>query len=355
MTLSQSGRPTHDAAAPADPPGLDLRALGDYLATHLTDPPGSSPAAEQLVGGRSNLTYVISDSARRWVLRRPPLGHVLATAHDVAREYRVLHALADSPLPVPRTFLLCTDEQILGAPFYLMEWVDGIAYRSAGQLDAIGTERTQAVALRMIDHLADLHSLHPGELGLADLGRPEGFLLRQVRRWHSQLQASRSRDLDGVDELYDRLRARTPDRTSASLIHGDYKLDNLLFTDDDEVAAVLDWEMSTLGDPLTDLALLVSRSPDQSVGHGRHNPFDATSARGYPTSTDIVERYARRCDRDLDELDWYVALAHYKRAAILEGIYYRHLRQQTVGAGFDTAGDLVAPAIAAGLAALPRR
>jgi aminoglycoside phosphotransferase (APT) family kinase protein len=197
-----------------------------------------------IAGGRSNLTYEVSDGTRSWVVRRPPLGHVLATAHDMAREYRVITALPDTSVPVPLSYALCTDPDVLGAPFYVMSAVNGVAYRTADQLSAVGPARARAIAERMVGTLALLHAVVPAEVGLADFGRPEGFLARQVRRWKKQLDASRSRPLPGIDELHDLLAANTPDGTSPTIVHGDYRINRLVGTMR-VIAAVLDWEMAT--------------------------------------------------------------------------------------------------------------
>lgn len=162
-------------------------------------------------GGRSNLTYEITDGTARWVVRRPPLGHVLATAHDMRREHRVIQALHGTAVPVPEPVLLCEDESVLGAPFYVMEYVDGVPYRTAGQLSGIGPERTRRAVLGLVDTLVDLHAVDPEAVGLGDFGRPEGFLDRQLRRWGKQLAASRGRELAGIDELHGALGRALPD------------------------------------------------------------------------------------------------------------------------------------------------
>lgn len=190
-----------------DLPGLDLDRFADWFNGAC---PGEirGPLHGLLVaGGRSNLTYEVSDGARSWIVRRPPLGHVLATAHDMTREHRVISALRDTSVPVPLTYALCTDADVLGAPFYVMSKVEGTPYRTADQLAVVGPERTRVIAERFIDTLARLHAVVPTEVGLSDFGRPDGFLARQVRRWKKQLDASRTRPLAGVDELHERLAA----------------------------------------------------------------------------------------------------------------------------------------------------
>ena len=277
----------------AHPPGLDLdrlRALLDRERPGLVNGPLTGRLIE---GGRSNLTYALADGTSRWVVRRPPLGHVLATAHDMRREHRVISALHPTSVPVPRPLLLCEDEEVLGAPFYVMEFVEGTPYRTAQQLAPLGAERTRSAVLSLVDTLVELHAVDPAEVGLADFGRPEGFLDRQLRRWGKQLDASRNRDLPGVDELHAALGRALPASPAPAVVHGDYRLDNVLIgpAEDapeasgtgggsDRIKAVLDWEMSTLGDPLTDLGLLVMYS--QPLGMADSPVSTTAEAPGHP-------------------------------------------------------------------------
>ncbi|MFE0578809.1 MULTISPECIES: phosphotransferase family protein [unclassified Streptomyces] len=341
-------------SAPADPPGLDLERLRGHLDRVR---PGLAAAALRgrlIEGGRSNLTYEITDGTGRWVVRRPPLGHVLATAHDMRREHRVIAALHGTAVPVPEPVLLCEDEEVLGAPFYVMEYVDGVPYRTAGELAAIGPERTRRAVLGLVDTLVDLHAVDPEAVGLGDFGRPEGFLDRQLRRWGKQLAASRGRELAGIDELHGALGRRLPGSPAPTVVHGDYRLDNVLIdgtpSGTDTIRAVLDWEMSTLGDPLTDLGLLVMYSSDLGLAG---SPVSTTSgAPGHPAPAELVERYAARSGRDTGAIAWYTAFAWFKLAVILEGIHYRYTLGQTVGAGFDRIGELVPVFIEHGLTTL---
>ena len=336
-----------------DPPGLDLGRLRSYLDKQSACPLGGPLSAQIVTGGRSNLTYLVGDGTSRFVVRRPPLGHLLPTAHDMSREYRVISALKPTPVPVPGTIALCQDTEVLGAPFYVMDFVPGKPYRSAEELAALGPRRTRAIGHALIDTLVDLHAVDPVAVGLADFGRPEGFLERQLRRWRKQLDASRSRDLDGIDRLHDRLAAAVPASGQAAIVHGDYRLDNVLVDSSDRIAAVLDWEMSTLGDPLTDLALLVAYAEREKAALGAIS--DVSSAPGYPAIDEIVARYAQRSSRDISALSWYVGLAFFKLAVILEGIYYRHSHGQTVGAGFDEIGAAVGPLVRLGNETLEER
>ncbi|MGV9940780.1 phosphotransferase family protein [Streptomyces sp. NPDC003401] len=332
------------------PPGLDLdrlRVLLDRERPGLVDGPLTGRLIE---GGRSNLTYAVTDGGSRWVVRRPPLGHVLATAHDMRREHRVIAALHPTSVPVPRPVLLCEDEEVLGAPFYVMEFVEGTPYRTADQLLPLGPERTRGAVLSLVDTLVALHAVDPAAVGLADFGRPEGFLDRQLRRWGKQLDASRSRDLAGIDELHAALGRSLPSSPAPAVVHGDYRLDNVLIGEDDTIRAILDWEMSTLGDPLTDLGLLVMYSVPLEVPH---SPVSTTaSAPGHPSPAELIERYAARSGRDVSAVSWYTAFAWFKLAVILEGIHYRYTLGRTVGRGFDRIGELVPVFIHHGLTTL---
>ncbi|WP_329069836.1 phosphotransferase family protein [Streptomyces sp. NBC_01429] len=335
---------------PAPPPGLDPERLRGHLDRALPGLVGGALDARLIEGGRSNLTYTVTDGTGRWVVRRPPLGHVLATAHDMRREYRVIAALHPTAVPVPEALLLCEDESVLGAPFYVMEYVAGTPYRTAEQLAPLGPARTRAAVLALVDTLVELHAVEPGAVGLADFGRPDGFLDRQLRRWGKQLDGSRSRELPGIDELHGALGRSLPRSPAPTVVHGDFRLDNVLIGEDDRIKAVLDWEMSTLGDPLTDLGLLVMYSAPLDLPG---SPISTTAgAAGHPSAAELIERYAAGSGRDTSAIDWYTAFAWFKLAVILEGIHYRYTLGQTVGPGFDRIGDLVPVFIRHGLTTL---
>lgn len=333
------------------PPGLDLAAFAAFVGPSFGPPDGWR--ADVIAGGRSNLTYDIRNGPGSWILRRPPLGHVLETAHDMGRECRVVRALATTAVPVPRVLAFCADPAVLGAPFYVMSKVDGVPYRTADELAALGARRTEAISTSMIDVLAELHRVDPDVIGLGDFGRPAGFAKRQVGRWKRQLDASRSRDLPAADALHEVLSRCDPPEQAPAIVHGDFRLDNLLVDSYDQVAAVIDWEMATLGDPLTDVALLLvyrllaERAPGGGLG-------DACGAPGFLSEEAMLDRYARASGRDLSGIAFYRALACFKLAAILEGIHFRHQRGETVGAGFEQLGELVEPVLAEGVSTLTR-
>jgi aminoglycoside phosphotransferase (APT) family kinase protein len=339
------------AATGGDLPGLDLCRLRAFLDAERPGMVQDALRGQIIAGGRSNLTYEVTDGHGAWIVRRPPLGHVLATAHDMSREHRVITALRATPVPVPRTYALCTDPDVIGAAFYVMERVEGVPYRSAEALGRFGPDAVGEISTRMVDTLALLHTVDPAAVGLGDFGRPHGYLARQVRRWKQQLDASWSQDLTGAAELHRRLEASVPPQQSAVIVHGDYRLDNLLVDDDGRVRAVLDWEMATLGDPLADVGLMLVYQRRHELGaiftHG------AATAPGFLRPDEVVDCYAAQSGRDVSALGFYLALGFFKSAVICEGIHYRYRQGQTVGEGFDTIGRAVEPLLAAGLEALP--
>lgn len=339
-------------------PGADPAAVGPYLATTLGDPAWRDCRVEHVAGGKSNLTYLVHSRVGTVVLRRPPLAALLPTAHDMVREHRVQAALSDTAVPVPRMLALCTDPEVLGAPFYVMARVDGIVVRDRlpdGYADT-PLERRR-IADGIIDVLVALHDVDPAAVGLGDFGRPDGYLQRQLRRWAAQWEASRAAELPELDALAARLTASVPASPPTTIVHGDYRLDNTMLHrgTPGRVAAVLDWELSTLGDPLADLGLLLvywSEPGDSPVRRRAMVVPSATASPGFPGRAEVAERYAARSGRSLDALTWYVAFGYFKLAVVCAGIAARHAAGGMVGEGFEGIGDRVEPLVTLGREAL---
>ncbi|MFC4060508.1 phosphotransferase family protein [Planomonospora corallina] len=324
-------------------PGIDRPRLVAWMAAHVPDA-GEPTEIALISGGRSNLTYRIETPGRRLVLRRPPLGHVLPTAHDMRREWRVISALAGTPVPVPEPVALCADEDVIGAPFYLMGHVEGEAIRSREQA-ALSPEQARALSERLAEVLAAIHAVDHAAVGLDGFGRPEGYLARQLERWGQQWERSKTRELPEYDALAARLRERLPDRPAAALVHGDYRLDNTLVRlapgADPEIRAVVDWEMSTLGDPLADLGLTLTYWQDPGDDGGLPVAGDITLTPGFLDTRAFAAHYAKVSGADLTDLDFYLAFGNFKLAVILEGIHARFVQGKTVGEGFEGIGAAV--------------
>ncbi len=312
-----------DAGGVARPPqGIDPVPLTAWLAAEVAAVPPLS--FEPISGGASNLTFVVTDATgRRMVLRRPPTGHVLASAHDMAREHRVISALGPTPVPVPPALALCTNPDVNGADFYVMGFVEGSVVFDRADAMALDAAVRPVMARSIVDTLAELHSLDPDEVALGDLGRRDDYCARQLRRWQRQVNEGSDRDLPLLHELHDRLAASIPEQQGTGIVHGDYRLDNCIMAADGSVAAVLDWELCTLGDVLIDVAGLVSWWGDAAAGMGRLADMP-TTVEGFGTADDVLSRYARRSGRDLSSLDWYVALQFWRVACIIEGVRVRH-------------------------------
>jgi aminoglycoside phosphotransferase (APT) family kinase protein len=334
--------------------GAEPAIVGPVLAEALHDPRWSRCDVALISGGKSNLTYRVACDAGEVVLRRPPLGHILPTAHDVVREHRVLTALEDTRVPVPRVLHLDGAESPLGAPFYVMERVVGHVCRNALPAGYADTpERRARIGEALVDVLADLHTVHPSEVGLGEFGRPAGFMERQLRRWSKQWEASKRRELPALEALRDELVRTLPRQRAEAIVHGDYRLDNTVLhpTAPGRIVAVLDWEMSTLGDPFTDLGALLafwSEEADDAVLAAARIVAPVTAAEGFPTRSQVIERYAARTGFDVTDADWYQAFAFFKLAVVCQGIAARAAGGAMLGSGFDDAQRLVVPLVEAG-------
>lgn len=293
---------------------------------------------ELITGGRSNLTYTVSDSAsRRWVLRRPPLGMVLATAHDVAREHRLIDALTDSPVPVPPVIGLSADDSVNGAPFYMMDFVDGLVIRDAAAARHLSLEARSNVSQNLVKVLARLHSLDPDDVGLGDLAKREDYVGRQLKRWMRQFEDSQVRELPLVREVHDRLVTTKPEQLRATIVHGDYRLDNCIISDDGDVLSVLDWELSTLGEPRADFGLLLVYWAE---AHDAFAPLgdSPTTVGGFATRRQLATWYCEESGLAFDDLDvdYFMAFSYWRLACILEGVYARYLGGAMGDQGVDT-------------------
>ena len=313
-----------DPAAPsAAPRGIDREPVTRWLLEHIEG--AVAPFTFELItGGRSNLTFLVTGAeGRRMVLRRPPLGHVLATAHDMAREHRILAAVGRTDVPVPRVLGLCEDESVNGAPFYVMDHVAGVVLDAPAKAEVLSHEQRAAAADHLVDVLARLHAADVDEIGLGDLARREGYVERQIRRWTTQWEQSKTRDLPAIDRVAAHLAAHVPAQQGVAVAHGDYRFGNCI-TDvgSARIVAVLDWELCTLGDPLADLGYLGVYWAGPG-GESRHN--DPTSLPGFPSYRHVVDRYASITGRDVSAIDYYVAFSSFRLAVISEGVYARYL------------------------------
>jgi aminoglycoside phosphotransferase (APT) family kinase protein len=326
-------------------PGIaDAAALARWLdASGVAS--GELGSIELIAGGRSNLTYRVDAGGSRLVLRRPPLGHVLPTAHDMTREFRVLTALHGTDIPVPAPLAICADPDVIGAPFYVMEYVDGLVLRTQEDGEQLTPDQGRQLSERLAGMLAAIHAVDIDATGLAGFGRPDGYLARQLARWQRQWELSVTREMPGYDRLVERLTAGLPDSDDHALVHGDFRLDNMLVTlgARPAIEAVVDWEMSTLGDPLADLGLTLIywADPDDAEWLDINVGAAVTARPGFFSRAELARRYAELTGRDLSGIGYYMAFGCFKLAVVLEGIHARFLQNKTVGEGFEREGPAV--------------
>ncbi len=323
-----------------DPPGLKLAPLLQWMQANIVGvDAGASLQATLLAGGRSNISYKITDtSGTNWVLRRPPLGHIMPSAHDMSREFRVLSGLNSVSFPTPKAQGFCDDETVIGSKFMLMDFVDGRVIESADTAKQLTAIQASEISQSLVDTLAKLHAVDPKSAGLDQLGRPEGYLQRQVKRWGEQWQLTKTRELPEIESLQEWLTtaiSKLPTNLPSSIVHGDYRIDNVILdSKTSDVIAVLDWEMSTLGDPVSDLAISLVYWSQATDTLRNQIPVaqEVTSGPGFWSRQQVLERYVAQTGYDISHLDECVALACFKLAVIMESIHHRNLSGQQLGA-----------------------
>ena len=304
--------------------GINEESLEVWLDANIEGAQG--PYVYSLIaGGRSNLTFHVTDSrGLQMVLRRPPMGHVLATAHDMQREHRIMTAVGKTDVPVPRTLGVCSDPEVNGAPFYVMSYVPGVVLDSPEKGHLLPDHLRTAASEHLIDVLADLHAVDVDDVGLGDLAKRDGYVERQVKRWSTQWMNSKTRELPAIEEVAERLARKIPAQQGVAIAHGDYRFGNCLTNvETGRIAAVLDWELCTLGDPLADLGYVGIYWTDPGMPLTRTN--DPSGLSGFCTFDHLVERYARKTGRDVSNISYYRAFASFRLAVIAEGVYARYL------------------------------
>lgn len=312
-------------SAQSVPSGIHAERVSAWLSANISG--AVAPFSFELIaGGHSNLTFKVTDSVgTRYVLRRPPLSHALASAHDMGREHRIISALHHSQVPVAPALGLCTEIEVNDAPFYVMAFVDGLIVRDNETARRELNEATRLHASNsLVDTMAKIHQVVPSEVGLGELGRHEGYIERQLKRWYGQWNASKTRELTAIDRVHDELLKRIPEQGPATIVHGDYRLDNCMIDREGNIVAVLDWELCTLGDPMADLGLLMVYWTGPTDDAGANN-FATTTAPGFLNRQQLAERYAKASGRDISQLDFYVSFAYWKLACIIEGVYARYI------------------------------
>ncbi|MCP3987245.1 MAG: phosphotransferase family protein [bacterium] len=318
--------------------GIRAQNVTEWFEGHIPDV--KPPLRFSLItGGHSNLTYKVEDSSgNTFVLRRPPLGAVIATAHDMGREHRIIKAVGPTSVPVPPALGLCQDESVNDAPFYVMAFVEGhVLMEAAGAARILDEPARNRLGEHVIEVLTDLHAVDPDAIGLGDLGRKESYLARQIKRWRTQWEKTKTRELASMEEVAGALESHMPEQIGASIVHGDYRLGNMLSLAEGRVAAVLDWELCTLGDPLADVGYIMNNwtEPGEKGPTAGGAAISPTACGGFPTRAEFLTRYTERTGRDVSKVSYYRAFQYWRLAAIVEGVLARYLKG-VMGSSADT-------------------
>ncbi|MEC9251975.1 MAG: phosphotransferase family protein [Pseudomonadota bacterium] len=301
--------------------GINLSKVTDWVQGRI--PEIALPLDFELIaGGHSNLTFKFTDTqGSAYVLRRPPLGHVLESAHDMGREHRIVSALSNSSVPVAPTYGLCEDTDVNGAPFYLMGFVSGVVLHNQQPAQKLTEAERHSFGLHAIEVLSDLHLINPDDVGLGQLGRKEAYIERQLKRWTKQWEATKTHEIPEMDESLRLLHEDLPVQVGAAIVHGDYRPGNMIVAEG-RMAALLDWELCTLGDPLADVGYMLNNWPSAGERGAENAP---TALEGFPDRGEIQERYEVATGRSLERINYYRAFSHWRLGAITQGVYKRYL------------------------------
>lgn len=334
-----------------NPDALDTAAVGAFLSAGGVEIEGEL-SSRLIAGGRSNLTYAMSDAFNTWVVRRPPKGGMTPSAHDMTREFRVTRALQETGVPVAKAVVLCEDESVIGAPFTVVEFVSGRTIRTQEDLGAFSDGEIKSCVNGLVSVFAQLHAVDHEAIGLSGFGRPDSYAARQLRRWSGQWKHVAKTSTGQAERLCRFLEDSVPGQRHTSIVHGDFRIDNTIIAHDDaaRIEAIVDWELSTIGDPVADVAMMCAyRHPAFDLALGMSAAW--TSSR-LPSAEDLAGIYESTGEIALDHWEFHMGLAYYKLAVIVKGIDHRYRLGATIGDGFDTAGEAVEIFLQAGLEAV---